>query len=229
MELIVAGAAEAVRLIATGDAEVIGISLLSLRVAGTSTLLSLGLGLPLGILIAFRRLPGWRLWLAAVNAGMGLPPVVAGLFVTLLLWRSGPLGELRLLFTPTAMVIAQVLIALPVIAGLTYSALRGLDPSLYEVALLEGAGTLRAGWLLLLQARPALLAAVIAGFGAVISEVGASMMVGGNIRGQTRVLTTATVFEASRGEFPIAIALSIILLGIILALNAVLTYVQQRD
>src|SRR5262249_45990065 len=152
-----------------------------------ATLISLVFGLPLGVGLAFRRLPAWPLWLSLVNAGMGLPPVVVGLFVTIMLWRSGPLGDLRLLFTPWAMVGAQVLIALPVGAGLTYGALRGLDPMLYEQALLEGAPALRAGWILILQARPAALSAVIAGFGAVISEVGASMMVGGNIRGETRV------------------------------------------
>lgn len=229
MDLVTQGIVEALRLLTSGDAEVFAVTWLSIRIACGSTLISLLIGVPLGVAVAFRRLPAWRIWLAFVNAGMGLPPVVAGLIVTLALWRTGPLGDLRLLFTPWAMVIAQVLIALPVVAGLTYSAMQQLDPHLYEQALVEGANDLTAGWVLVAQARPAILAMVVAAFGSVISEVGASMMVGGNIRGQTRVLTTATVLETGKGNFEIAIALSVILLSLTFAINFILTRIQQRE
>ena len=157
---------------------------------------------------------------------MSLPPVVVGLFVTIFLWRSGPLGFLRLLYTPTAMVLAQVVIAAPIVTGLTVAAIQQLNPSLPLQPPVGSRAQLV--WLLLREARLPLLAAVMAGFGGVISEIGASMMVGGNILGHTRVLTTATVMETSKGNFDIAIALSVILLLMIFAVNALLTYIQQR-
>jgi tungstate transport system permease protein len=159
---------------------------------------------------------------------MGLPPVVVGLFVTLLLWRSGPMGFLGLLYTPSAMILAQAVIASPIIAGISLSALQHLPPGLRLQILALGASRPQMVWLLIKEARLPLLAAVMAGFGGVISEVGASIMVGGNIKGQTRVLTTATVMETSKGNFDAAIALSLILLALTFMVNALLTHLQQR-
>src|SRR5689334_3179916 len=182
--------------------------------------------MPLGIVLATSRFPGRSLAVALVNTGMGLPPVVVGLFVSIFLWRSGPLGFLELIYSPTAMVVAQVIIAFPIVAGLTLSSFQTLNPNL--ALQLAGIGASRAQvlWLLCKEARLPLLAAVMAGFGGVISEVGASIMVGGNIRGQTRVLTTATVLETARGNFDLAIALSLILLAVSFAFNFVLTHIQ---
>ena len=164
-----------------------------------------------------------------MNTGMGLPPVVVGLFVSLFLWRSGPLGFLELIYSPTAMVVAQVIIAFPIVAGLTMASFQSLDPKLSLQLLGIGTSRPQLLWLLCKEARLPLLAAVMAGFGGVISEVGASMMVGGNIRGQTRVLTTATVLETGKGNFDIAIALSVILLSLTFAINFFLTRIQQRE
>ncbi len=166
---------------------------------------------------------------AVINTGMGLPPVVVGLFISILFWRSGPLGFMELIYTTTAMIIAQVIIALPIVAGLTMASFQSLDPNLALQLFGIGASRLQVLWLLCKEARLPLLAAVMAGFGGVISEVGASMMVGGNIRGETRVLTTATVLETGKGNFDVAIALSLILLALAFALNSALTYIQQRD
>lgn len=211
-----------------GDPQVLQVTLLSLVVSGSATFLSLLIGLPLGTTVALTRFPGRQVLVSMVNTGMGMPPVVAGLLVTIMLWRSGPLGELRLLYSPTAMVIAQVAIAAPIVTGLTAAAVQHLNPKLRLQILSLGASRWQMLWLLLREAKLPLLAAVMAGFGAVISEIGASMMVGGNILGQTRVLTTATVMETGKGNFDIAIALSVILLGLVYAINLLLTYVQQR-
>ena len=159
---------------------------------------------------------------------MALPPVTAGLFVAILLWRSGPLGSLRLIYTPAAIVIAQMVIAAPVVTGLTTAALQALDPRLRLQLLGLGASRLQVVWQLWREARLPLLAALMAGFGSVISEVGASMMVGGNIRGQTRVLTTAIVLETGKGEFARAIALAILLLFLTFLVNWALTWTQQK-
>jgi tungstate transport system permease protein len=229
MELILDGIGQAFRLILTADSEVLGITFLSLQISGVATLLSLLLGMPLGIGIALSRFPGRSLVVSLINTGMGLPPVVVGLFVSIFLWRSGPLGFLELLYTPTAMIIAQLVIALPIVAGLTMAAFQTLNPNLSLQLLGIGASQLQLLWLLCKEARLPLLAAVMAGFGGVISEVGASMMVGGNIRGQTRVLTTATVLETGKGNFEIAIALSLILLVLTFAVNLLLTHIQQRE
>ena len=183
----------------------------------------------LGIGIALTRFPGRSLVVSLINTGMGLPPVVVGLFVSIFLWRSGPLGFLELLYTPTAMIIAQVIIAFPIVAGFTMAAFQTLNPNLSSQLLGIGASRLQLLWLLCREARLPLLAAVMAGFGGVISEVGASMMVGGNIRGQTRVLTTATVLETGKGNFEIAIALGLILLILTFAVNLLLTHIQQRE
>jgi tungstate transport system permease protein len=228
MELIWEGIVKAVELVFGGDSEVWAITWLSLKISGGATLISLLLGIPIGILLALARFPGRAVAVASVNTGMGLPPVVVGLFISILLWRSGPLGFLEIIYSPTAMIIAQVVIAFPIVAGLTMASFQSLDPNLALQLLGIGASKFQVLWLLCSEARLPLLAAVMAGFGGVISEVGASMMVGGNIRAQTRVLTTATVLETGKGNFDIAIALGLILLALCFALNFFLTHVQQR-
>jgi tungstate transport system permease protein len=204
------------------------VTLLSIKVSGLATLISLLLGLPVGTLLALSKFPGRSVLLSLVNTGMALPPVVVGLAVAMTLWRSGPLGGLLLIYTPTAIVIAQVIIAAPVVTGLTAAAMQALDPRLRLQLLGLGASRLQMVLSIWREARLPLLAALMAGFGAVISEVGASMMVGGNIRHQTRVLTTAIVLETNKGEFASAIALGILLLLITFLINFALTWIQQR-
>jgi tungstate transport system permease protein len=208
---------------------VLGITLLSLQVSLAATAISVVVGISAGTVIALGRFPGKRLVVSLVNTGMGLPPVVVGLLMTMFLWRSGPLGALGLLYTPWAIVLAQAIIATPIVMGITIGAVQGLPPALRLQILALGATRTQLVWLLLREARLPLLAGVMAGFGGVISEVGASIMVGGNIRGSTRVLTTATVMETSRGNFDVAIALSVILLSVTLGVNYLLTRVQQRE
>jgi len=228
MDLVADGFRKALELLVAFDPEVLGITLLSLEVSGAATLASVFLGVSLGTLVALNAFPGKRLAVSLVNTGMGLPPVVVGLFVSILLWRSGPLGFLGLLYTPWAMVLAQAVIATPIVMGVTIGAVQGLPPALRLQILALGATRAQLVWRLLREARLPLLAGVMAGFGGVISEVGASLMVGGNVKGQTRVLTTATVMEAGRGNFDTAIALSFILLAATLAVNYALTRIQQR-
>ena len=204
------------------------ITLLSLKVSGLATLISLVLGLPLGTLLGLGRFPGRAFFLTVVNTGMALPPVVVGLAVAMTLWRSGPLGSLHLIYTPWAIVIAQVIIAAPVVTGLTSAALQALDPRLRLQMLGLGASEVQMIFSLWREAHLPLLAALMAGFGSVISEVGASMMVGGNIRHQTRVLTTSIVLETSKGEFESAIALGVLLLLITFFINYALTWIQQK-
>jgi tungstate transport system permease protein len=210
------------------DTEIPAITLLSLRVSGIATAISLLIGLPVGTLLALGKFPGRSFLLSLINTGMALPPVVVGLAVAMSLWRSGPLGDLRLIYTPSAIVIAQTVISAPVVTGLTAAALQQLNPRLKLQLYGLGASRLQMILSLWREARLPLLAAVMAGFGSVISEVGASMMVGGNIRGQTRVLTTAIVLETSKGEFEQAIALSVLLLTITFLINWTLTWIQQR-
>ena len=228
MELIWQGLIEAVRLILTGDPGVLQITWLSIQISGTATVLSLLLGIPAGVALALTRFPGRGFLVAVVNTGMGLPPVVVGLFVTIFLWRSGPLGALELLYTPTAIVIAQFVIAAPIVTGLTIAAMQQLNPRLRLQLLALGASRWQLLLLLMREARLPLLAAVMAGFGGVISEVGASMMVGGNLLGHTRVLTTATVLETGKGNFEVAIAMGVILLVLTFVVNYLLTLIQQR-
>lgn len=208
--------------------ELFQITLLSLQISGIATGVSLLIGMPLGTLLALGKFPGRSLLLSLVNTGMGLPPVVVGLFVAMMLWRSGPLGDMKLIYTPTAIIIAQVIISFPVVTGLTTAALQSLNPRLQLQLLGLGASQLQMVLALWREARLPLLAALMAGFGSVISEVGASMMVGGNIRYQTRVLTTAIVLETSKGNFDLAIGLGLLLLAITFLVNWALTWIQQR-
>jgi len=229
LDLIVEGVLQAFQLLIQGDPEVLRITLLSLLVSLSATVISLAIGIPLGTTIGLTRFPGRRFIVSLINTGMGAPPVVVGLLVTIFLWRNGPLGLLHLLYTPQAMVIAQFIISLPIITGFTMAVIQQVDPKLRLQILSLGASRFQLLWLLLKETRLPLLTAVMAGFGAVISEIGASMMVGGNITGQTRVLTTAIVMENSKGEFAVAIALSIILMILIYLVNLGLTTIQQRS
>jgi tungstate transport system permease protein len=229
MDLIADGIGKAVALLLGLDREVLQITLLSLTVSGSATAVSLVLGVSSGAVIALGSFPGKKVVVSLVNTGMGLPPVVVGLFVSIFLWRNGPLGSLGLLYTPAAMVIAQSIIATPLVMGVTIGAMQSLPPSLRLQIRALGATRPQMVWMLMREARLPLMAAVMAGFGGVISEIGASIMVGGNIKGYTRVLTTATVMETGRGNFEVAIALSVVLLLLTLTVNYVLTLIQQRD
>jgi tungstate transport system permease protein len=229
MDLILEGLKKAFWLLVTFDPEVFSITLLSLEVSGIATLISLFFGISIGTAVALTRFLGRRIAVSLINTGMGLPPVVVGLFVTIFLWRNGPLGFFKILYTPTAMILAQTVIATPIVMGITLAAMQQLPTKLRLQILALGATRLQMVWMLIREARLPLLAAVMAGFGGVISEVGASIMVGGNIRGYSRVLTTATVMETSRGNFDVAIALGIILLLFAYLINLILTHVQQRE
>ena len=228
MDVLVGGVREALRLLIAGDAEVWAILRLSLLVSASGTAVALLLGIPAGAVLALTRFPGRQILVSAVNAGMGLPPVVVGLFVTILLWRSGPFGGFEILYTPVAIVIAQAVIAAPIVTGITIAAVQSV-PAAFRLQLLAlGASRMQMTWVVVQEARLSMLAAVMAGFGGVISEIGASMMVGGNIRGQTRTLTTAMVLETGKGNFEVAIALALLLLLLIFFVNWTLTYLQQR-
>ncbi len=227
MDVLGDGFSDALRLLVTGDEQAWSITALTLRISLTATAIALCIGLPLGAAIALGRFPGRRIVLAMANTGLGLPPVVVGLFVTVVLWRNGPLGSLGLLYTPTAMILAQALIATPIITALVVAALVQVDPDFLPQMRGLGAGRVRAFLAMLDEVRLPLLAATMAGFGAVISEVGAAQMVGGNVAGETRVLTTAAVLATSRGQFALAIAFGLILLAIAFAVNLVLVLAQQ--
>ena len=203
------------------------IILLTMQVSGTATLLSVIGGVPFGLWLALREFRGKRVLSSLLNFGMGLPPVVVGLFVSLCLWRYGPFGDLGLMYSPTAMIIAQTIIAMPIVAGLSFAAIESLNPKLRLQLVSLGASQWQVSLLLVREARLGLMAAVIAGFGRVMSEVGASMMVGGNIKGETRVLTTATVMEVGKGNFDLAIALSLVLLLGAFAVVVLLTWLQH--
>jgi len=222
MDLIWQAIHDAVGLVARGDADLLRIVVLSLIVSVAATLLASVLGIPLGIALYVGNFPGRGTLSVLVNAGMALPPVVVGLLIMLLLWRTGPFGSLRLLFTPPAMVLAQVIVALPLIAGFTRAAMSLLDADLVLAMRADGAGEHRIGRELALAARAQVLVAVAAGFGRAISEVGASLMVGGNIVGQTRILTTSIALESGRGDFALALALGFILLLLALGVNVML-------
>lgn len=228
MELIFEGIIKALQLVFGLDREVLGITWLSLKVSGTATIISVVIGVSCGMIVALKDFPGKKFVLSIVNTGMGLPPVVVGLFVTVFLWRNGPLGFLDVLYTPTAMVMAQAVIATPIVMGISTAALQNLPANLRLQILSLGATRMQMVWLLIREARLPLMAAVMAGFGGVISEVGASIMVGGNIKGYSRVLTTATVMETGKGNFDVAFALSLILLFLVFVVNYIFTLIQQR-
>ena len=228
MDVLVEGVRQAVGLLLGGDREIAAVLWLSLQVSGTATLIALLLGIPAGAVLALTRFPGRTLVVSAVNTGMGLPPVVVGLFVTILLWRSGPFGDWEVLYTPAAIVLAQAVIASPIVTGITLAAVQNV-PAKFRLQLIAlGASRPQMLGVVLREARLPMLAAVMAGFGGVISEIGASMMVGGNIRGQTRTLTTAMVLETGKGNFDVAIALSVLLLALVFGINWALTTIQQR-
>jgi len=205
------------------------ITWLSLKISGTATFISLFIGVSIGVAVALNDFFGKRLVISIINTGMGLPPVVVGLFVTIMIWRSGPFGFLEILYTPHAMIIAQAIIATPIVMGISLAAIQNLPPNLRLQILSLGASRLQMVWVLVKESRLPLLAAVMAGFGGVISEIGASIMVGGNIKGYSRVLTTATVMETGKGNFDLAIALGIILLLLAFTINFMLTQIQQRQ
>jgi tungstate transport system permease protein len=228
MELIVQGVAGALAKIAALDPDVLDAARTSLVVTGSATALSIVLGVPLGALVGLTRFRGRTLTLSLTNTGMGLPPVVVGLFVVTLMWRSGPFGDLGWYCTRQAMVVAQFILAFPTVVGLTAIALQALDPMLRLQVLALGATRSQVVWVLIREARLAIITAAVAGFGAVISEIGASIMTGCNIKGDTRILTTAIVLEVDKGEFASAYALAFILLALIFAVNAVTTWAQQR-
>jgi tungstate transport system permease protein len=228
VDLLVEGLRHAVGLLLGGDPEILTVLWLSLQVSGTATLIALLLGIPAGATLALTRFPGRTVVVSAVNTGMGLPPVVVGLFVTIFLWRSGPLGDWEVLYTPAAIVLAQAIIASPIVTGITLAAVQNV-PATFRLQLLAlGASRVQMVWVVLREARLPMLAAIMAGFGGVISEIGASMMVGGNIKGQTRTLTTAMVLETGKGEFGVAIALSLWLMLLVFGVNWALTTIQQH-
>jgi tungstate transport system permease protein len=224
---------EAIRLIVTLDRTLFEIILLSLRVSGTALLFSTVIGIPLGALLGLSRFAGRRLVIALLYTGMGFPPVVIGLFVYLTLSRSGPLGQLSSplipdLFTPAAMVVAQTIISFPLVAGFTMAAVMGVDPGLRQQVQALGATRWQTTVAILTEARIGVIVAVIAGFGSIISEVGAVMMVGGNIEHKTRVLTTAIVLETRKGNFDLAMSIGVVLLGIAFLTNVVMLRLQGR-
>ena len=220
-------------MIATRDPALFEIVTLSLRVSGTALLFSTLIGIPLGAVLGLSRFAGRRLVIALLYTGMGFPPVVVGLFVYLMLSRSGPVGQwnwpfVPALFTPASMVVAQCIIAFPLVAGFTMAAVMGVDPQLREQVEALGATRWQTTLTVLLEARVGVVVSIVAGFGSIISEVGAVMMVGGNIEHRTRVLTTAIVLETRKGVFDLAIALGIILLGLSFATNLVMLYLQGK-
>lgn len=219
-------AQHALRLIIVRDPALFEIITLSLQVTGVGLLLSTIVGIPLGSWMGLTDFPGRPLVMALLYTGMGFPPVVVGLFVYLFLSRSGPLGFLEWLFTPPAMVVAQTIISFPLVAGFTMAAVMGVDPNLRQQVLSLGATRWQATLAILSEARVGVLVSIIAGFGSIISEVGAVMLVGGNIEGRTRVLTTAIVLETRKGNFDLAMALGIVLLGLTFLANLLMLRLQ---
>jgi tungstate transport system permease protein len=230
---ILRGLVQAFQLIVARDPALFEIVLLSLRVSGTALLFSTLIGIPLGAIMGLSRFVGRRLVIALLYTGMGFPPVVVGLFVYLMLSRSGPLGQLNWLvipslFTPTAMVTAQSIISFPLVAGFTMAAVMGVDPQLRQQVQALGATRWQATLTILAEARIGVIVSVIAGFGSIISEVGAVMMVGGNIEHSTRMLTTAIVLETRKGNFDLAMAIGVVLLGLSFLTNVAMLRLQGR-
>ena len=229
MQFLWEGLKDAIHLLTHPDADLRQVIGVTLRLALTSTALALLLGLPLGLWLALGRFPGRRLGLTVVNAGLGLPPVVVGLVVALLLFREAPLGGLNLIYTVNGMILAQTVLALPVVAALSAAAIQAVPAGLLDQARALGASRTRTAVLALREARIGVLAATIAALGSALSEVGAVVLVGGNIHGQTQTLASAVLTEVSSGDYGRAIAFGLILLGIIFVLTAVLTVAQQRE
>jgi tungstate transport system permease protein len=228
MDFIAQGIGEGLLRLAHMDPDVIDAAGTSLIVSGSATALSIVTGVPLGALIGLVRFRGRRAVFALVNTGMGLPPVVVGLFIAVFIWRSGPFGDLNWYCTRQAMIAAQYILAAPPVIGLTAVAMQSLDPMLRVQVAALGASRAQSLWIVVRESRLLLLTAAMAGFGEVISEIGASLMVGCNIRGETRILSTAITLETGKGEFGSAFALAFILLALIFAVNFVTTSVQQR-
>jgi len=223
-------------LIFSFDSEILNITLLSLKVSGTAVLIGSLIGVPIGMILGLRRFSGKQILMrfidltlrGIINTFMGLPPVVVGLMVFLLLIGSGPLGSLQLLWTPTAMIITQLIMVIPIIIGVTMSAVGSVEKAIREKALSLGATDRQAAWMVLREARMGMLTAIIVAFGAAVSEVGGIMITGGNIRWHTRTLTTAIVQEVNLGEYNKAITLGVILLSMAFAINLALTIIQLR-
>jgi tungstate transport system permease protein len=228
MHSIIQGFAAAFRLIITLNPELVRIVLLSLQVSGSALVLATLIGLPLGAYLALRRVPLRGLVISLLNTGMGLPPVAVGLFLYLILSRSGPMGFLSLLYTPVAMVIAQCILALPIVASLAHAAIASVDPVIRQAAITLGATPSQEGLAIIKEARHGITAGVIAGLGRVMAEVGAILIVGGNIAGYTRGITTTIALETDKGNFELAIALGIILLTISFAITLALRFVQRQ-
>lgn len=227
-EVFIDGIRRAFEILISGDPEVVQIALLSIRVSLTATLLGALLGIPIGFFVSNKKFFGRSFFITVINTLMGIPPVVVGLVVYLLLSSAGPLGFLRLLYTPNAMIIAQTILTFPVVCGITISSVLSLNPHLKETLLSLSAPRFWEALVLLRESRIGIMTGVIAAFGAAISEVGAIMMVGGNLLGYTRALTTAIMLYTNTGDFDLAIALGIILLMLALCVNLALTTLQMR-
>lgn len=228
MEFLAEGIRRALALLASGDAEVIGIALLTFKVAVVATVAACAIGLPLGYLLATRRFWGRRVALTVVNTALAFPTVVVGLLIYGLLSRRGPLGGLGWLYSWQAIAVADTLLAFPIAAALSAAAVQGVDPRIRRTALTLGAGPWRAAWTVAGEARFALVAVITAAFGQVVAEVGAAMIVGGNIRGETRTLTTAVALATAQGDFGFALALGFVLLAVALVVNVALQVLQGR-
>jgi tungstate transport system permease protein len=229
MNDLLLGVVQAVELIFSMDPALYEVIWFSLYVSGVALAYSTLVGIPVGVLLAFKRFTGRRLMMALLYTGMGFPPVVVGLFVYLILSRSGPMGSLGWLFTPQAIIVAQTIIAFPLVAGFTMAAVMGVDPNMRQQLMALGATGWQATLAILAEARVGVIVSIIAGFGSVISEVGAVILVGGNIEGKTRTLTTAVVLETRKGNFDLAIALGLILLLISFLINLVMIRTQGKD
>jgi tungstate transport system permease protein len=228
MDFLIASLHAAVAMILALDPEVVHAVWASLFTSGISIMLAAVLGIPAGACLGLNRFTGRRAALTLLNTLMALPTVVVGLVVYGFLSRQGPLGAWGLLFTPAAMIIGQTVLATPIVANYTVAAVAGADPRIMSTALTLGAGRLLGTWQLLLEVRFGVMAAIVAGFGRVIAEVGVAMMLGGNIRNYTRTMTTAIALETSKGEFAFGLALGIVLLTVALVINLFLNLLQQK-
>ena len=228
MSSILEGFTKAFSLILNLDKELLGIIFLSLRVSGTALVVAAFLGLPLAALLGFRKFPMRGLFINILNTFMGLPPVVVGLFIYLLLSRAGPLGFMALLYTPIAMIIAQSVLAFPIVTSLSHSAIVSVDPVIKQAATTLGATPFQTSLTIIREAKYGIMSGIIAAFGRVMAEVGAILIVGGNIAGFTRVMTTTIAMETDKGNFDLALALGIILLTISLVINSALHFIQKK-